>query len=306
MKNWKTNITDAHNKIRQHIRKTPVIMLENFIENTNVELKLEQFQHTGSFKVRGAFNAIISKTIPNKSVTAASGGNHGAAVAYASSMLKYNCNIFVPNISNPAKIELIKKTGVQPNIVKGNFSDALNESLKFVKQSNSISIHAYDDKDIISGQGTLFKEWEEQGLSSETMLIAVGGGGLISGALAWFGNNKRIVSVEPENSCALYKAIQNNNPLDVEVSGIAADALGAKKIGNHCFDLAKQKNFVSVLVTDESIKDAQKFLWNTLRIAVEPAGATSIAAILSGAYKPKKNERVSALICGANFKLDFC
>ncbi len=305
MGNWKNKIINAHNKISEHIRKTPIIKLQDFFENINVELKLEQFQHTGSFKVRGAFNYILSKNIPNKSITAASGGNHGAAVAYASSKLKYNCNIFVPNISNLAKIELIKNTGVKPTIVNGNYADALNESLQFVKQKNSTSIHAYDDKDIIAGQGTLFKEWEEQCLSSETILIAVGGGGLISGALAWFGNSKKIISVEPENSCALNRALQNNNPLDVEVSGIAADALGAKKISQHCFDLAKKEDLISVIVTDDSIRDAQKFLWNKLRIAVEPAGATGIAAILSGAYKPKKNESIAVLICGANFKLDF-
>lgn len=264
-----------------------------------VELKLEQVQHTGSFKARGAFNTLLSTNVPAAGVVAASGGNHGAAVGFAASSLGHPAQIFVPEIAGPAKIALIRRTGADLTVVPGAYSNALDAAQAFEAETGAMQIHAYDAPATLAGQGTVMREWEDQGLTADTILIAVGGGGLIGGALAWLSGRRKIVAVEPETACTLHAALDAGAPVDVDVSGIAANALGARRIGQLCFDLAKEQ-VQSVLVTDADIAKAQSALWHDARQLVEPAGATALAALMSGAYAPAAGERVAVLLCGGN------
>ena len=264
-----------------------------------VELKLEQVQHTGSFKARGAFNTLLSTNVPAAGVVAASGGNHGAAVGFAASSLGHPAQIFVPEIAGPAKIALIRRTGADLTVVPGAYSNALDAARAFEAETGAMQIHAYDAPATLAGQGTVMREWEDQGLTADTVLIAVGGGGLIGGALAWLSGRRKIVAVEPETACTLHAALDAGAPVDVDVSGIAANALGARRIGQLCFDLAKEQ-VQSVLVTDADIAKAQSALWHDARQLVEPAGATALAALMSGAYVPAAGERVAVLLCGGN------
>ena len=266
----------------------------------DLELKLEHLQHSGSFKARGAFNNLLSRDVPDAGVVAASGGNHGAAVALAATRLGHRARIFVPEIAGEAKIGLIRSTGAECVVVPGAYSEALSAALDYEAESGAIQLHAYDAPETVMGQGTLFAEWQDQGLEADTLLIAVGGGGLISGAMAWFEGAKRVIAVEPENARTLNAALENGGPVDVSVGGVAANALGAKKIGNICFDLAREYCSESVLVTDEAIVSAQSALWAEVRQVVEPAGATALAALLSGAYRPQPGERLAVLLCGGN------
>jgi threonine dehydratase len=261
---------------------------------------LEHLQHTGSFKCRGAFNSLLDNGMASQGVVAASGGNHGAAVAYAAQKLGIKSHIFVPELSGKTKIELIKKTGSNLTIVPGAYADALEAANKYQAETNAISVHAYDTAETVVGQGTLFCEWEQQGLQADTLIIAVGGGGLISGAISWFGKTKKIVAVEPEKCPTLNVALENGKPTGVSVSGVAANALGAKLIGNICFNLSVQNEIESVLVSDSEIVEAQKLLWEKHRMLVEPAGAAALAAIISGKYQHSPNEKLAILICGAN------
>ena len=232
---------------------------------------MEHLQHTGSFKCRGAFNSLLDNGMASQGVVAASGGNHGAAVAYAAQKLGIKSHIFVPELGK-TKIELIKKTGSNLTIVPGTYADALEAANKHQAETNAISVHAYDTAETVVGQGTLFCEWEQQGLQADTLIIAVGGGGLISGAISWFGKTKKIVAVEPEKCPTLNVALENGKPTSVSVSGVAANALGAKLIGNICFNLSVQNEIESVLVSDSEIVEAQKLLWEKHRMLVEPLG----------------------------------
>ena len=301
---WKNDIKAAAERINSHIQITPTLQVHGFGLNHPLEMKLEHMQHTGSFKARGAFNTLLSQDVPAAGLVAASGGNHGAAVGYAAHKLGHRARIYVPEMAGPAKISLIKNSGADLQVVPGAYSNALELAQQYEAETGAMQVHAYDAPATVTGQGTCFAEWQEQGLQADTLLIAVGGGGLISGAMAWFDGDKKIVAVEPETSCALNAAIQNQHPVDVEVSGVAANALGAKRIGNICFDLAKSQSITSVKVTDTAITSAQKALWMNQRILVEPAGATALAALMSGAYRPAEGERVSVLICGGNIAPD--
>ncbi|UWQ04472.1 threonine/serine dehydratase [Aliiroseovarius crassostreae] len=298
--NWKDKIAAAHTRITPHVRRTPVATLTLPGWDSPIEMKFEQMQHTGTFKARGAFNSLLSGAVPKAGIVAASGGNHGAAVAYAASQLGHNAAVFVPQMAGPAKIDLIRRAGADLRVVQGAYADALEAALAYEAETGAMQIHAYDGVGTVTGQGTVLREWEEQGLAADTVLIAVGGGGLIGGSMAWTQGGRKIVAVEPETSCALHAALDAGEPVDVDVSGIAANALGARRIGNMCFDLATRHLHQSVLVTDEAISDAQKLLWQGVRQHVEPAGATALAALLSGAYKPAPQERIAVLICGAN------
>ncbi len=301
---WTDEITAAHARIAPHVLRTPVARVRVPGFDHPIEVKFEQMQHTGTFKARGAFNSLLSQPVPAAGIVAASGGNHGAAVAYAASQLGHVATIFVPEMAGPAKIDLIRRAGADLRVVPGAYANALEAALAHERDTGAMQIHAYDAPTTVVGQGTVLREWEEQGLEADTVLIAVGGGGLIGGALAWTSEQtddaRRIVAVEPESSCALNAALNAGAPVDVDVSGIAANALGAKRIGQICFDLAKRHLHQSVLVTDDAIAQAQKTLWQSLRQHVEPAGATALAALLSGAYRPAAGERVAVLICGAN------
>ena len=303
--NWQYEISAAQDRIAPYIRRTPVMMLDNVVADQSVEIKLEHLQHTGSFKARGAFNSLLTADVPASGVVAASGGNHGAAVAYAANQLGHPARIFVPDIAGPAKINLIRQAGVEPVIVPGVYADALREATKIIDEEGALSIHAYDGEGTIVGQGTCMAEWEAQGVEADTILIAVGGGGLIGGAIAWLGGRRKVVAVEPELACNLHAALAANEPVDVNVSGVAANALGAARIGTRCFDLVREYDVPTVMVTDAAITAAQTYLWEKARLAVEPAGATALAALMSGAYTPDAGERVAVLLCGANLTLEF-
>lgn len=296
-----SEIQAASDRIQPFVHVTPVIRTSVFGLDHEIELKLENMQITGTFKVRGAFSTLLSSLVPAAGVVAASGGNHGAAVAYAARTLGFPAKIFVPEAAGPSKIALIRDTGADLTVVPGFYAEALEQAKAHEAATGAIQIHAYDAPLTVAGQGTLMREWEDQGLKGiDTILIAVGGGGLIGGALAWLQGRRKVVAVESEGCATLHSALATGAPVDVEVGGIAANALGAKRIGQICFDLARAHSVKNVLVTDEAIADAQRFLWRGLRQWVEPAGATALAALLSGAYRPDPDERVAVLVCGAN------
>lgn len=295
-------ISEAGIRIAGHVRRTPVMQVE--LGGYPVALKLEQMQLTGSFKARGAFNTLLQSEVPQAGVVAASGGNHGAAVACAAATLGHSARIYVPEIAGPAKIALIRAQGADLKVVPGAYAEAATRAAEWQAATGAMQVHPYDAEATVAGQGTVMAEWEDQGLSADTVLIAVGGGGLIAGALGWLGGRRRVVAVEPETSCALYAALNAGAPVDVEVSGVAANALGARRIGGICFDLAQTEGVQSVVVSDAAILEAQALLWRELRQLVEPAGATALAALLSGAYRPAPGERVAVLICGGNIAPD--
>lgn len=301
---WKSRISQAADRTRPHVQRTPVMDSLALGLDRPVALKLEQLQHTGSFKVRGAFNTLLSQPVPAGGVVAASGGNHGAAVAHAARALGHPAQIFVPEIAGPSKIALIRATGAALTVVPGTYAEALEAAQAHEAATGAMQIHAYDAPATLDGQGTVLLEWEEQGLQADTVLIAVGGGGLIGGALAWLGGARKVVAVEPETANALQAALQAGAPVDVQVSGIAANALGARRIGQMCFDLAQAQQVTSVLVSDGAIAEAQARLWRAHRLLVEPAGATALAALTSRAYRPAPGERVAVLICGGNIAPD--
>lgn len=301
---WKSDIAAAADRIRPHVLRTPVVTADGFGLGYPIEMKLEQMQHTGSFKARGAFNTLLSRDVPAAGLVAASGGNHGAAVAFAAHRLGHSARIYVPEMAGPAKIALIESLGADLVVVPGAYSNALEQARAFEDETGAMQIHAYDAAPTVAGQGTCALEWQEQGLAADTVLIAVGGGGLIGGALAWLGEETRIVAVEPEQSCALNAAIATGEPVDVEVGGVAANALGARRIGSICYDLAMAHGAGSVLVTDDAITHAQHMLWREMRQLVEPAGAAALAALISGAYVPEPDEKVAVLVCGGNIAPD--
>lgn len=305
---WTTKIKAAAGRIAGHIQITPVMQTMGFGLGYPIEMKLEHMQHTGSFKARGAFNTLLSQDVPAAGLVAASGGNHGAAVGYAAHQLGHKARIYVPEMAGPAKIALIRNTGADLQVVSGAYANALEQAQAYEQETGAGQVHAYDAPGTVAGQGTCFAEWQDQGLAADTVLIAVGGGGLISGAMAWFQGAKKIIAVEPETSCALHAALAAGAPVDVEVSGVAANALGARRIGSICFDLAQQQrqagHLTSLTVTDAAITAAQTALWRERRLLVEPAGATALAALISGAYQPAEGERVAVLLCGGNIAPD--
>lgn len=299
---WQALISQAGARIAGHVRRTPVAGLD--LGGRAVALKLEQMQHTGSFKARGAFNTLLQAEVPEAGIVAASGGNHGAAVAYAAAALGHRARIYVPEIAGPAKIALIRAQGADLTVVPGAYAEAAERAAEWQAATGAMQVHPYDAEATVAGQGTVMAEWEEQGLSADTVLIAVGGGGLIAGALGWLEGRRKVVAVEPETSCALHAALRAGGPVDVEVSGVAANALGARRIGEICHGLAQAQGIESVLVPDAAITDAQALLWRDMRQLVEPAGATALAALLCGAYVPEPGERVAVLVCGGNIAPD--
>src|SRR5262249_3380976 len=302
----RTEIQDAGRRIAVHVRRTPVIALEEkaFGVDAKMFFKLECLQHTGSFKPRGAFNCILSSTVPPAGVIAASGGNHGAAVAYAAQKLGHHAEIFVPTITPGPKIERLKQYGAATTITGKNYAEALEASRERAEETGAVSIHAYDDRRVLSGQGTLGMELEEQIRSLDSVLIAVGGGGLIGGIAAWYQERVRVISVEPERAPTLHHALAAGHPVDVETGGVASDSLAARRAGEQMFPIAQKFVSQSLLVTDEQIIEAQKALWQKLRLVTEPGGATAFAALLAGVYKPRAaGERVGVVLCGANADL---
>jgi threonine dehydratase len=301
----KTEIQEAAQRIAGHVRLTPLLMMEEnaFGMDAQIYLKLESLQHTGSFKPRGAFNCILSSSIPAVGVIAASGGNHGAAVAYAAQKLGIPAEVFVPAISPPNKVERLRQYGAKVNVIGSAYAEALAASQQRAAETGALSIHAYDDSRVLAGQGTLGMELEEQISGLDTLLIAVGGGGLIGGVAAWYQSRVRLIGVEPELAPSLFKALEAGKPVDVEVSGVAADSLGARRVGELMFPIAQKHVERVVLVKDDHIREAQKTLWRKLRMIAEPGGAAALAALLSGSYKPAAGERVAVVLCGGNAEL---
>lgn len=299
-------ILAAHERIQPHIRRTPVLATEpgTFGLDHAVALKLECLQHAGSFKPRGAFNTLLSHAVPEAGVAAASGGNHGIAVAFAARSLGHKARIFVPVISSPAKIAAIRREGADLVVGGERYNDALAACEAWLAESGALSVHAYDAWPTIAGQGTVGLEWEEQSPGLDTVLVAVGGGGLVAGIAAWFGDRVKVVGVEPAGSCALRAALDAGGPVDVAVESIAADSLGARNCGSRVYEVASLLLADIVLVADEAIVEAQRLAWRDTRIALEPGGATALAALTSGAYRPEPGERVGVLLCGANVAPD--
>ncbi len=299
----RSDIRTAHERIAPRIRRTPVLDLApgELGHDGPVSLKLEFLQHAGSFKSRGAFNSLLSQSIPAAGVTAASGGNHGAAVAFAARELGVPARIFVPEIASAAKIALIRRCGAEIVIGGARYADAQAACDAHAAASGALLIHPFSAAATMAGQGTIGPEWDEQHPGLDTVLVAVGGGGLVGGIASWWaGSTTRVVGVEPEGSSALHAALAAGGPVDVEVNSVAADSLGARNVGDLVYATCRGAVDHVALVTDDSIRDAQHRLWQDFRIASEPGGAAALAALLSGAYRPAPGERVGVLLCGAN------
>jgi len=296
------DIESAAARISDHVRRTPVMRLEPgaFGLPAAISLKLELFQHMGSFKPRGAFHRILCADVPAAGVITASGGNHGQAVAYAARVLGLAAEIFVPEGSPALKAERIRRQGAKVTVTGQFYDDAMAACLERARESGALLVHPDDHEHVVAGQGTVGREIETQLPDLDTVLVAVGGGGLAAGVAAWFESSLRVVSVEPERCPALASALEAGEPVDVPVGGIAADSLGARRIGAVPFAVAKQHVAASVLVPDEAILEAQQRLWDSLRILAEPGGAASLAALVCGAYAPTAGERIGVIICGGN------
>jgi len=299
-------IEAAAARIAGHARVTPVMRLGtgDIGSGADVSFKLECLQHAGSFKTRGAFNNLLSLPVPAAGVAAASGGNHGAAVAYAAMKRGVKASIFVPEISPAAKIEAIRRFGADVVVGGAQYDDAQAACDRFVAETGALKIHPFAAAETITGQGTLGREWDLQEPDLDTVLVAVGGGGLISGIASWFAGSKvKVVGVEPEGSRALQAAFEAKGPVEVKVASVAADSLGARNVGQLVYDVTKDAVDRIVLVPDEAITEAQATLWRDFRLAVEPGGAAALGALISGAYKPAPGERLGVLVCGANVDL---
>lgn len=298
----RSDIESAAWLISPYVRTTPVIEIDASAFGVPLVLKLELLQHTGSFKPRGAFNRVLSSAVPEAGLIAASGGNHGLAVAHVATVLGHRAEIFVPESSPAAKIDRLRAFGpnVAVTVTGGLYAEAQEASNRRAAETQALVVHPYDQPEVVAGQGTMAREIEAQVTDVDTVLISVGGGGLMAGAACWFGRSVRLVAVEPETSCAMAAALEADQPVDVEVSGVASDSLGARRIGNLAFKAAREAEVDSLLVSDQSIRDAQRRLWNQLRLVAEPGGAAALAAINSGVYRPAPGERVVVVVCGAN------
>lgn len=296
-------IAETAELIRPHVRHTPVLRVDMADFDTGpqpVDLKLECLQHTGSFKARGAFANLLTRELPAAGVAAASGGNHGAAVAYAAMRLGVKATIFVPGVTSPAKAERIRSYGADLVITGERYADALAASEAFVAERGALPVHAYDQPETLLGQGTVGCEVEADLPGVDTLLVAVGGGGLIGGIAAWFCGAVRVVAVEPEEAPTLYRAFDAGKPVDAPAGGIAADSLAPRQVGSLMFPLARAYVQPPVLVSDDDIRAAQRALWDRIRVVTEPGGAAAFAALLAGRYRPAAGERVAVLVCGAN------
>ncbi len=297
----RATIEKTYGLIKPHIRQTPVVELsgaEFGMGSFPLVLKLELFQHAGSFKTRGAFTNLLTRAIPAAGVVAASGGNHGAAVAYAAMRLGVPARIFVPTVSSPAKVERIRGYGAELVVGGDRYADALAASLAWIAQSGALPVHAFDQAETLLGQGTLALEMSGQGL--DTLLVSVGGGGLIGGIAAWCAGTPRVIGVEPEAAPTLTRALEAGKPVDAEAGGLAADSLAPRRVGELMFPIAQAYIARVVLVSDAAIRQAQEALWDALRVVAEPGGAAAFSALLSGAYVPGRDERVGVVVSGGN------
>ena len=296
-------IVETERLIRRHIRRTPVVEADGAdfgLAAMSLWFKLELLQHSGSFKARGAFANLLMRQLPAAGVAAASGGNHGAAVAYAAMKLGVPAKIFVPTVASAAKVQRIRDYGADLVVEGERYADALAASEAWVGRSGALAVHAFDQDETLLGQGTLGMELDEQVPGLDTVLVAVGGGGLIGGIAAWYGGRTRVVGVEPEAAPTLTRALEAGRPVDAEAGGIAADSLAPRRVGERVFPIAQRHVERVVLVSDDAIRSAQDALWRTLRIVAEPGGAAAFAALLSGRYRPQPQERVAVVVSGGN------
>jgi threonine dehydratase len=295
------DVEAAWGLIRPHVRRTPVIELPagSLGVGSALALKLESLQVSGTFKGRGAFHKLLASTVPPAGVIAASGGNHGVAVAYAARALGHKAEIFVPTISSSAKVARLRHYGAVVHQVGTVYAEARVASEKRAAETGALMVQAYEDPVVFAGAGSVALEFAEQA-TFDTLLVAVGGGGLIAGCAAAIGAGTKIIAVETEGTPTLHEALRAGHPVEVKISGIAADALGASRIGVPNFEVAQKLVRESVLVTDDAVREAQRALWDELHVVAEPSGATGLAALMAGAYRPAPGERVATLICGAN------
>ena len=297
-------IARIHDVIRPYIRQTPILCASGTdvgLDPFPLTLKLEFVQHGGSFKARGAFANLLTREIPPAGVVAASGGNHGVAVAGAARRLGISAKIFVPTVSSPVKIDRIRADDAEVVVTGDLYADALAASERYAAESHAMPIHAYDQVETLLGQGTLARELSEQAPDAATVLVAVGGGGLIGGVAAWYaGTGTRVVGVEPAAAPTLTEALKAGRPVDAPAGGIAADSLAPRRVGTLMFPIARQYVDGVVLVEDEDIVRAQDILWDAFRLVVEPGGAAAFAALLAGRYRPSPHEHVVVVLCGGN------
>ncbi len=299
----RAEIEAAASRLRGYVRRTPCIEIQGRdlgLEIDSVILKLELLQHTGSFKPRGAFNRVLAGVVPPAGLIAASGGNHAQAVAYAGTRLGIPTEIFVPETVPPIKLSRLRQYDAEVRLVGEYYDDAREASEVRAAATGAMVVHAYDQPDVVAGAGTLARELMSQVPDVDTVLVAVGGGGLMAGTASWAEGDFEVVAVEPESCPTLRSAIDAGERVEVEVGGLASDSLAARKIGSIAFAVAQQHVGQAVLVTDAAIRSAQVALWDRLRLIVEPGGAAALAALRAGAYVPAKGERVVALVCGAN------
>jgi len=295
-------IAEVREVIRPYVRVTPVVEVRGGdfgIADVPIVLKLELVQHSGSFKARGAFTNLLTRKIPSVGVVAASGGNHGVAVAYAAMRLGVPAKIFVPTVASPAKVAHIRAYGADLAIVGDLYADALAASEAWIERTAALPVHAYDQTETLLGQGTLGMEFAEQA-TFDTVLVSVGGGGLLGGVAAWFAGAVKVVGVEPESAPTLTRALEAGRPVDAPAGGIAADSLAPRRVGELMFPIARAHVAKVALVSDDAIRRAQEVLWSAVRIVAEPGGVAAFAALLSGAYTPAAGERVGVVICGGN------
>jgi threonine dehydratase len=300
----KAEIELARDRIADRVRRTPVLSLrENALANLpgTLSFKLESCQVTGSFKPRGVFNRVLSEpSLPRSGLVAASGGNHAVAVAFAARTLGLPCEVFLPSIAPATKREQLRGLGARVSVVGNVFAEALEASDARAKEIGALSVHPFDHPAVVAGQGTLAAELEDQLPNLETVLVAVGGGGLIGGMAAWYAGRVRLVAVEPEGSPSLAQARQEGRPVDIQTGGLAADSLGCRRVGTLGFDLAQRSVDRALVVSEAAIRKAQRLLWDELRIIAEPGGAVALAALVEGAYVPAPGERVGVILCGGN------
>jgi threonine dehydratase len=297
------NITRIHGLIQSHIRRTPVIEVDGRdfgLPPVRIFFKLESLQHSGSFKARGAFANLLSRETPKVGVVAASGGNHGAAVAFAAESLGKPARIFVPGIASQAKIDRIKSYGADLVVGGERYADALAASEKWASENGALTVHAYDQVETMLGQGTLGLEFEEQSPKLDALLVAVGGGGLIAGVATWYSSRTEVIGVEPEAAPTLTLALEAGAPVDSPAGGIAADSLAPKRVGELVLPVIQSHVNRVILVSDEAIREAQLALWELLRVVAEPGGSAAFSALLSGRYKATAGERIGVVICGGN------
>ena len=306
---WRSETESASRRLRERaggfLRQTPLWKLPSAAfglaaPGVEVWLKLEHMQVSGSFKARGMMNRLLANDIPESGVIVASGGNAGIATAAAAKALGVRCQVFLPGVSPEAKRARLRALGAEVVVVGELYPDALAACLARQKETGALLTHAYDQPEVVAGAGTLGQEIEAQGGLPDSVLVSVGGGGLIGGLAGWFEKRARVVALEPEKAPTLYRARQAGEPVDVDVGGIAADSLGARRIGAISWDITQEYVQDALLLSDESIRAAQQWLWKEMKLAVEPAAALPLAALQTGAYLPREGEKVCLIVCGAN------